>query len=546
MIFISSTVLEYPAPPPNIDYSILPPDDPAVARRVSVWANFPVAFCREAMNFYPHWYQEEIIADRSLFIAACMSRQIGKSESIAHKAIHEAFTNANSDVLIVAPTLRQARELYDKIIKAIKGSPIIWNSVEGRLTREIIRFDNGSRIINLAGGDEGVQLRGYSISLLIMEEAAFIPEAVFVAVEQALSSTGGKQILISTPYGKHNEFYRTFHPEGLPGYDHVRKGKQQIGEFSCYVYDYRVAFEVFKPDGTTQLSRIHVDRQKRKLPKHKWKAEYEADFIEDIDQYFPQNIIDSFFNMTFNKTETPREGAIYFFGIDIAKGGDYTSISIAELLVVNPETGKPLINPHIQIVNRIYWKMKHIGAQYPIFIQLVEIWKPFKIFFDKTSIGERPFEELTETHKLPLEGVNFSGLEKVSMYGNSTILMSMPGEIPGWNSRAQSFPDPEAKYQYENMVYEVPHIKTRTGGLRLGDTYRVYAAKGHDDIPDSDTLVFRCISNRMINPTPAVVKKETKIKDQMTREERVQKAIAIAVNNRSKKYRGSRNKKVFW
>lgn len=541
-------VLDYPPPPPDIPYHMLSPDDPAVLKRIPVWASYPTAFCREAMNFFPHWYQDELINDMSIFIAACWSRQIGKSEAIAHKAIHEAFTNEFADVIIIAPVKRQARELFTKITKAITQSPIIFNSVVGRMTQESITFDNGSRIINLAAGDEGVQLRGYSIALLIIEEAAFIPEAVFVAVEQGLSSTGGREIMISTPYGKNNEFYKVFHPEGMKGYDHSKMGRQQVGEFSCYRYDYTVGLDVQKPNGRPQLSQIHVDRQKRKLTDFQWRAEYLAEFIEDIDQYFPQGIIEALYNSKFFPSESPKEGSSYFFGIDIAKGGNYTAISIGEILFTNPITGKPLTHPHIQIVKRVYWKMKHIGAQYPLFIQLVEIWQPIKIFFDKTSLGERPFEELQEVHKLPVEGVNFSGLEKASMYGNLTVLMSMDGEIEGWKKRIQTYPDPEAKSQYEAMVYEVPEQKTKVGGKRLGDSYKIYAARGHDDIPDADALLSKAISTKAEVQEPKSVKKNAyrRDRDEPTRDEKVQNQMARTVNNRSKRWRGGKHPKVFW
>jgi hypothetical protein len=499
------------------------------------------------MNFFPHWYQDELINDMSTFIAACWSRQVGKSEAIAHKAIHEAFTNEYVDIVVIAPVQRQARELYAKITKAIKQSPIIFNSVEGRMTQEVIKFDNGSRIINLAAGDEGVQLRGYAISLLIIEEAAFIPEMVFVAVEQGLSSMGGREIMISTPYGKNNEFYKVFHPDGMPGYDHSRKGRQQVGEFSCYNYDYTVGLGVTKPNGRPQLSQVHLDRQKRKLTEFQWRAEYEAEFIEDIDQYFPQAIIEAYFDDRLSPQESPKEGASYFMGIDIAKGGDFTSVSMGELVVTHPETGAPLKNPHLDVVRRWYWKRKHIGAQYPLFIQIVEIWKPIKIFFDKTSLGERPFEELQEVHSLPVEGVNFSGLEKVGMYGNQTMLMSIDAEIPGWKKRTRTYLDPEAKKQYESMVYEVPEQKTKTGGKRLGDSYKIYAARGHDDIPDSDALLSKCISMKAEVQEPAAVKKSIyQKKQEPTSEEKIKSQMVRSVNTRSRRWRGKKHPKVFW
>lgn len=488
--------LPYPPPPPGIEYHLLDPNNPKVLQRAAVWVHFPSAFCREAMDWYPHWYQEELLDDKSLFIACTWSRQIGKSETVARKAIHTAFTKRKADVLIIAPGRRQAQELYRKVVESIKSSPLISRAVVGKPTQEQTVFRNGSRIINLPAGDEGVTIRGYSISLLIYEEAAFIPDNVVVAVEQGLSATGGSLIMISTPRGRSNAFYRTFNPTPELRFDMSKEGRQQIGHYSCYRYSYRTGLKTIRHDGTPQLSEMHIDIQRQKLPKWRFDTEYEALFVEDIDSYWPQTLIDATFNKSFTKAVVPQSNANYFMGIDIAKGHDFTAVTIAQRLDFDPYTGTPLLNPHISIVKREYWKIGGIEAQYPLIIALVEQWKPIMVFFDKTSIGERPFEELTQTYKLPMEGVNFSGTEKVSMYGTLTLLMSMDAEIKGWKKRIQSYYDEEAKHQYEMMIYEIPLIHSRqTGITHPGTGYKLYAAKGNDDIPDADALACRCISS---------------------------------------------------
>ena len=73
---------------------------------------------------------------------------------------------------------------------------------------------NGARIINKAGGRDGKSLRGYSVDLLIIDEADFIPNPVFVAGEQCTASVRGKIWLISTPNRKASTFYKYFH-DGL-------------------------------------------------------------------------------------------------------------------------------------------------------------------------------------------------------------------------------------------------------------------------------------------------------------------------------------------
>jgi hypothetical protein len=51
-------------------------------------------------------------------------------------------------------------------------------------------------------------IRGYSnISLLIIDEAARVPDDVFRAVSPMLAVSGGRLICLSTPYGKRGFFY---------------------------------------------------------------------------------------------------------------------------------------------------------------------------------------------------------------------------------------------------------------------------------------------------------------------------------------------------
>ncbi len=538
--------LSLPPAPKPIQYHMLAPTDPEVLARVPVWVNDPVAFCIEAMNWHPHWYQQELLRDQSYFLAACWSRQIGKSEAIAHKAIWTAFCKPEADVIIIAPGRRQAQELYRKILKALTKSPLVNASVV-KATQEKTEFTNMSQIINLPAGDEGVQLRGYSIALLIIEEAAFIPASVFVAVEQGLSATGGKEIMISTPRGKHNEFYRAFFPDEGDQYDMSKTGRQQVNEWSCYRHPYSVALDVFKPDGSTQLSEMHVDRQKRKMEEWKFRAEYMAEFIEDIDQYFAQHIIEQMFNQNFVKLEEPVSGGSYFFGIDIAKGGDMTSVCIVERIDTDPIDGHPLNNPHVRIVGFYYWKMGGIEQQYPYILALTKLWTPVMIWFDRTSIGERPFEELQQTYKLPIEGVTMSGPAKVELYGNLTLLMTQSAEISGWNKRLQSYHDQEAKRQFEELVYEITSVKTSTGGIREGINTHIYAGRGHDDIPDSVALACRCVAESTNKIYVDDVPKVHLLQDgKRDTEKRITEVMGIALSKKEVMRHYRRSGKVFW
>lgn len=494
----------------GIEYHKLGPTDERVVRRVRSWVKDPVIFCKEAMNYHPHWYQVSLLRDLALFIAACWSRQIGKSTAVAYKAIHHAFTNPGACVVIIAPGQRQAKELYKKVVEAIRSSRLIHSSVVGKIKMEEILFANGSRIINLPSGDEGVNLRGYTITLLIVDEGAYVPDAVFVAVEQGLSSSGGQEIVISTPNGRHNTFYTMFFPEGskehfpLKADATMKNGHWQVGDWSCHHYDYNVGLQVLKPDGRPQLSELHIKRQARILPAWRFRSEYLAEFVEDLGSYFRAEQIDKFFNSNFSIVHFPPPGpANYYAGIDIAKTRDFTSVATGRLLAHNPITNAPLKNFHLQIMKLDYWKghaAATIEESYPKFIALTKTWGYRTIFFDKTAIGERPYEELRLNYGLPVEPVTGTAGGKVEMFGTLTHLIGDPAEIPGWKSRIQCYQDGIAIKQFRNLVYEINPVKSgKTGRMRPGEQAKIYASRGHDDIPISVALLCKCLSNPPID-----------------------------------------------
>lgn len=548
----SSYSLPYAPPPAGIDYTVLQQTDPAVIRRLPIWADYPVAFCREAVGWYPHPYQEELLNDESLFIAACWSRQLGKSFTIAHKALWTAFVYPDSDIVIVAPSRRQAYMLYDKIVKALRKSPLLLSCVIGEPTKEKIEFTNGARIFNLPAGDTGDTIRGYAIRLLILEEAAFIPNDVIVAIEQGLASTGGHEIMISTPRGRSNAFYKAFNQSTTVKYDMTKTGRQQVGNWTCYRYTYETGLRTVTINGVPQLSRPHLEKQKIDLTEWQFKAEYEALFIEDADAYLPMETIEATFNSGFAFLNNPMPNSNYFMGIDISKGGDMTAVAIVQRYDIDPFTRKPLIYPHIRVVSLQYWKVGGIKQQMPHIIQMIRNWKPVMVYFDKTSMGEYPFEELQQTYKLPIEGVQFTPQEKINMYGNLTILMSQQGEIQGWNRRLQIPKEQEAQTQFTNLMYEIPLVTSKQTGIKHESTsFSIYPSSGHDDIPDAIALACRCASSEYTTSyhattavRPDVAPAVTDSNDEESPFRTSKNGIAVAKSTTRRQVR--RNDRIFW
>src|SRR5207237_3659232 len=75
-----------------------------------------------------------------------------------------------------------------------------------RRTAEELQLANYSRIVCLPCREETI--RGYSkVSLLIIDEAARVPDDLYRAVRPMLAVSGGRLICLSTPYGKRGFFH---------------------------------------------------------------------------------------------------------------------------------------------------------------------------------------------------------------------------------------------------------------------------------------------------------------------------------------------------
>lgn len=149
------------------------------------------------------WQRKLLLSDAPRILLNC-SRQSGKSTTMGTLALHQALYTPDSLVLMVSPTQRQSGELFRKMLSVYRrlGRPIDPQS-ESALQLEL---ENGSRIIALPG-KEGT-IRSYSaVSLLLLDEAAKILDALYMTVRPMLAVSGGRLIASSTPFGTRGWWY---------------------------------------------------------------------------------------------------------------------------------------------------------------------------------------------------------------------------------------------------------------------------------------------------------------------------------------------------
>ncbi len=115
-------------------------------------------------------------------------------------------------MLLLSPSLRQSSELFRKV-KA--GLAALGTETADLTTDNALSLETsaGSRIVSLPG-KEGV-IRGYSgVRLLVIDEAARVPDDLYRAVRPMLAVSGGRLIAMSTPFGTRGWWYEAWEHGG--------------------------------------------------------------------------------------------------------------------------------------------------------------------------------------------------------------------------------------------------------------------------------------------------------------------------------------------
>jgi len=151
--------------------------------------------------------QVEVLRSPHRRIIVNCHRQWGKSTICSAICFHRALYYPRSLCLLIAPSLRQSGEDFRKVqdcLDTVMPRPILLE--ETKLT---LKFDNGSRIIALPGGNDGRTVRGYSRpDIILVDEAAQTSDDLFHSLLPMVTrNPASKIIMASTPFGARGIFH---------------------------------------------------------------------------------------------------------------------------------------------------------------------------------------------------------------------------------------------------------------------------------------------------------------------------------------------------
>ena len=352
------------------------------------------------------WQQAVLDTDGNISIRS--GRQVGKSEVIAAKSCNFALTHPKTTTLIIAASQRQSSLIFEKVrgnidLLCMKGKELYLE--KPTLTRILLK--NGSRIYSLPAGRTGYFIRGFTIDVLIADEAAYIPETVWNAVIPMIAVSKkqrglGYIILLSTPFGKGGYFYNSFTDPDF---------KQ---------------FHVSSED-CIRIPKDFLKKEKERMTKQQYRQEYQGEFTDEWNQFFPTDLIRK--SMTFiewGKDKDFNTRADYYLGVDIARyGGDENAFVVCELHNKKLKIVKTFTTDRISTTDTI-------GR----IIKIDQIFGFKRIFLDDAGVGGSVTDVLKDQLGRRVIGLNNAskriqvqgeekkkGILKEDLYSNALMLM---------------------------------------------------------------------------------------------------------------------------
>jgi hypothetical protein len=154
----------------------------------------------------PDPWQVEVLSssDSRLLVNSC--RQAGKTTTAAVLAIAEALARPHAPVLVLTRSRRHAKEVFGIVSDLL--AQLAHAKARRCVDREIL-LANTSRIVVLPGQHDAI--RAYAnVKLLIVDEAARVPDSAYRAARVMLARSGGRLICLSTPLGKRGFFWNSW------------------------------------------------------------------------------------------------------------------------------------------------------------------------------------------------------------------------------------------------------------------------------------------------------------------------------------------------
>lgn len=402
-----------------------------------------------ALVWAPHPGQRRFLeADARIKVLAC-GRRWGKTDACAAQIATRLLGAEPSSQLIVAPTLDQARLLFERVVEMLDDAEVRGFTIR-KSPYPHLRL--GEHRLMARSGHLGRSLRGNEATDIIIDEAAFLPEEVITEIAMPmLATTHGSLTLISTPKG-HNHFWRFF----------------MMGERG----DHGVWSTTAPTQESPYIAPGFLEIQRDLISDRAYRVEYEAEFLDSVGQVFRTEAIDA---CLVAELPPESEGRVYI-GVDWARYEDFTAVAV---LVGYRDSCRLL---HIERMTGLTW-----NEQVRRVAEIVGRHRFASVLCDATGVGDVALEMLQVA--LPRQGIQglvFTAPEKASLIDGLAWLIE--------NAALKMRPEPE-------LIRELQHFEAKPSAA--GHTKFGAPSGFHDDLVVALALAARQLP-RSYRPTIAL------------------------------------------
>lgn len=260
------------------------------------------------------WQKEVLASDGNICI--CSGRQVGKSQIIAIKSAEFIVKNPNKKVLIISITEDQAEMMLQKILLYISDNyPSKIAKGNLRPTKHRLTLHNKSEVVTKAVGQYGLGVLGMTVDVVVPDEAAYLPEAIWTSITPMLLTTGGSLWLLSTPNSREGYFYEAYTNPAM-GFKTFHVSSEEVAEK--------------RPEPLRSIMLEHLRREKERMTELQYSQQYLAQFLEELGQFFSDELISNSQSLQRNFSSLGSSGE-YYLGVDVARmGGDETTFEVLE------------------------------------------------------------------------------------------------------------------------------------------------------------------------------------------------------------------------
>lgn len=366
-------------------------------------------------------------------------RQVGKSVVCEMILLRYAIEKRGSTSLMVEPTLKQSRKVYNELVNAVSKTSVLKKKNDQLLELE---FVNNSKILFMSAEQGETALQGWTVSgILIVDEAAYIKDTIYQALLPTTDANKAPILIVSTPRFKSGFFYDIFDTE----------------DASVFKYDFNFY------DTSALLTPERLEYYRRTLPKQKFLNYYLGEFADTGGGVFGE--YKSILSNTFTK------GLPCYAGIDWGTG------------VESDETVLSIFNSNKEQIALYHFSDKDETSTINYICDILEVLKPVKCMVETNSIGQI-FKGLLQKEvtkrKIPTSVIGFCTTN------DSKLKLVSAMQVAIQNKEVQLLNDPELDKQFALFESKL----SSSGKLMFGGQVGV-----HDDIVMATLIAYHCIFN---------------------------------------------------